>query len=366
MEAIEKRFGGNKESKKVHKTLLKQCLQLDNEDLQQIDAADLKEIDLKWQMAMLTMKAKRLLKKTGRKVGVNEYETIGFDKTKVECYNCHKRCHFARECRALRENRNRKPRRFIKVLSRKCLYIKFCGRLGNIYLSFHHEFISIDGHEHEVLNLNSAGMSSTVRVNQMVTIFLTESSIHLLDNYRYPVDISLIHVESRKSPTAELFDVDSGRIFIHYCTKLSTLKALKELILKIPGAITLSLFITVDSREERAKFEVKCKYVTRSTGKGRKNEENTYSYEALRRNLDYGGSRHQYSNHGTILSIVTRKLGDFLSTYLSEVLDSTLGSSLKKPLSKGIVHHPRPLNDLKTSTTSSRKAMNRYTKLGTV
>ncbi|GJT97149.1 zinc knuckle CX2CX4HX4C containing protein [Tanacetum coccineum] len=37
---------------------------------------------------------------------------------------------------------------------------------------------------------------------------------------------------------------------------------------------------------------------------------------------------------------------------------------LKKPLSKGIVHHPRPLNDLKTSTTSSRKAMNRYTKLG--
>nr|GEX85752.1 hypothetical protein [Tanacetum cinerariifolium] len=29
-----------------------------------------------------------------------------------------------------------------------------------------------------------------------------------------------------------------------------------------------------------------------------------------------------------------------------------------------IVHHPRPLNDLKTSTTSRKKAMNRYTKLG--
>ncbi|GJS28355.1 hypothetical protein Tco_0488975 [Tanacetum coccineum] len=37
---------------------------------------------------------------------------------------------------------------------------------------------------------------------------------------------------------------------------------------------------------------------------------------------------------------------------------------LKKPLSKGIVHHPRPLNDLKTSINSSRKAMNCYTKLG--
>ncbi|GJZ10987.1 hypothetical protein Tco_0545746 [Tanacetum coccineum] len=39
-------------------------------------------------------------------------------------------------------------------------------------------------------------------------------------------------------------------------TKLSTLEALKGLILKIPGAITLSLFTTVDSREEGAEFEV--------------------------------------------------------------------------------------------------------------
>ncbi|GJR90822.1 hypothetical protein Tco_0214833 [Tanacetum coccineum] len=31
-----------------------------------------------------------------------------------------------------------------------------------------------------------------------------------------PVDTSLIHLESRKSPTAELFDVDSGRVSIHH------------------------------------------------------------------------------------------------------------------------------------------------------
>ncbi|GJX47996.1 hypothetical protein Tco_0273186 [Tanacetum coccineum] len=46
---------------------------------------------------------------------------------------------------------------------------------------------------------------------------LIMSSIHLLDLYRYPVDTSLIHIESRKSPTAVLFDDDTGRTSIRHC-----------------------------------------------------------------------------------------------------------------------------------------------------
>ncbi|GJR85044.1 hypothetical protein Tco_0209055 [Tanacetum coccineum] len=49
--------------------------QFDNEDLQQIQPNDLEEIDLRWQ-AMLTIRAKRLLKKTGRKFFVNGTKTI--------------------------------------------------------------------------------------------------------------------------------------------------------------------------------------------------------------------------------------------------------------------------------------------------
>ncbi|GJT95946.1 putative ribonuclease H-like domain-containing protein [Tanacetum coccineum] len=176
--AIEKRFGGNKESRKTQKTLLKQQyknfngsssegldqtydrlqkfisqLEILGETISQedtnlkflrslpsewkthtliwrnkpdldtlsmddlynnlkiyeteIDADDLEETDLKWQMAMLTMRARRFLNKTGRKISANGSETIGFNKSKVECYNCHKRAHFARECKASRENRNR-------------------------------------------------------------------------------------------------------------------------------------------------------------------------------------------------------------------------------------------------------------------
>nr|GEV76358.1 putative ribonuclease H-like domain-containing protein [Tanacetum cinerariifolium] len=75
--------------------------QFDNEDLRQIDVDDLEEMDLKWQMAMLTMRARRFLQKTDRNLGANGPTSMGFDMSKVECYNCHRKGHFSWECRSL-------------------------------------------------------------------------------------------------------------------------------------------------------------------------------------------------------------------------------------------------------------------------
>nr|GFA26578.1 hypothetical protein [Tanacetum cinerariifolium] len=62
-------------------------------------------MDLRWQMAMLTMRARRFLQKTGRNLVDNRVTTMGFDMSKVECYNCHRKGHFARECRSPKDTR---------------------------------------------------------------------------------------------------------------------------------------------------------------------------------------------------------------------------------------------------------------------
>nr|GEZ16111.1 hypothetical protein [Tanacetum cinerariifolium] len=59
----------------------------------------------KWQMAMLTMRARKFLQKTGRNLGVNGPTSMSFDMANVECYNSHRKGHFARECRSPKDSR---------------------------------------------------------------------------------------------------------------------------------------------------------------------------------------------------------------------------------------------------------------------
>nr|GEY48486.1 hypothetical protein [Tanacetum cinerariifolium] len=133
MEAIEKRFDGNKETKKPTCRMEDSYPHLKEQDrfgrsstnesvivvasvfdasakvlvsaLPNVDTLSDAEMDLNWQMAMLTIRARRFLQKTGRNLGANGTTSIGFDMSKVECYNCHRRVHFARECESPKDTR---------------------------------------------------------------------------------------------------------------------------------------------------------------------------------------------------------------------------------------------------------------------
>ncbi|GJY97919.1 putative ribonuclease H-like domain-containing protein [Tanacetum coccineum] len=82
--------------------------QLENEDFQQMDGDDLEELDLRWQVAMLTVRVKKFIQRTGRNMDFKEKRPVSLDKSKIECYNCHRKGHFARECRSGR-SQGRRP-----------------------------------------------------------------------------------------------------------------------------------------------------------------------------------------------------------------------------------------------------------------
>nr|GEW98628.1 hypothetical protein [Tanacetum cinerariifolium] len=74
--------------------------QIKFEDINQIDEDDMEEMDIKWNMALLSMRADKFWKRTRKKISIQGSDVAGFDKSKVECFNCHKMGHFAKECRA--------------------------------------------------------------------------------------------------------------------------------------------------------------------------------------------------------------------------------------------------------------------------
>nr|GEZ10242.1 retrovirus-related Pol polyprotein from transposon TNT 1-94 [Tanacetum cinerariifolium] len=57
-------------------------------------------MDIKWNMALLSMRDDKFWKKIGKKISIQGTDVAGFDKSKAECFNCYKMGYFAKECRA--------------------------------------------------------------------------------------------------------------------------------------------------------------------------------------------------------------------------------------------------------------------------
>ncbi|KAI3767878.1 hypothetical protein L2E82_18307 [Cichorium intybus] len=69
-------------------------------DLDQVHPDDVEEMDISWHIAMAVFRAKKFIRKTGSKnwVANNGEKKVGFNKTKLQCYNCHEPGHFDCEC----------------------------------------------------------------------------------------------------------------------------------------------------------------------------------------------------------------------------------------------------------------------------
>nr|GEV03254.1 hypothetical protein [Tanacetum cinerariifolium] len=89
--------------------------QIKYEEISQIDDDDIEEMDIKWNLALLSMRADRFWKKSGKKITIQGSDVASFDKSKVECFNCHKMGHFVRECRSPRsQDRGKRERESYK------------------------------------------------------------------------------------------------------------------------------------------------------------------------------------------------------------------------------------------------------------
>nr|GEY75113.1 hypothetical protein [Tanacetum cinerariifolium] len=72
--------------------------QLAYEDFEQVDQLEMEELDIKWKMAMLSLRINTFQKKAGRKINFNNKDSARFDRRKERCYNYLQLGHFAREC----------------------------------------------------------------------------------------------------------------------------------------------------------------------------------------------------------------------------------------------------------------------------
>ncbi|GJX84179.1 putative ribonuclease H-like domain-containing protein [Tanacetum coccineum] len=107
IESIEKRYRGNKESKKysskwkTHALIWRNKVEIETISLDDLyNNLKIYELELTGSSSTSQNTAHRVstTHTQGRKLDING-QRVSFDKSKVECYNCHKHGYFARECR---------------------------------------------------------------------------------------------------------------------------------------------------------------------------------------------------------------------------------------------------------------------------
>ncbi|GJS23022.1 ribonuclease H-like domain-containing protein [Tanacetum coccineum] len=321
-DAIQTRFGGNDATKKTQKTLLKQRYENFNapstESLdsifnriqkiisqlailgENISQEDLnlmfsRSLPFEWNTHVVVWRNKPDLdtmsfddlytnfkiveqERIGKKITINGSDIAGYDKSKVECFNCHKMGHFARECKSLR-NQESRPRNHDNGNRNQ----DSSRRTVNVEETSSKAIVAIDGADSEVYNDKTCS-------NTCLKSFETLKT--QLDNLRVEFNKSEFNLATYKRGlifTLPIIDLSNSGLeeFQHHEFKSYGPKASKSVCVDTSNEVkktydTPLVEELVSEKEKQTVFPTKIEFVKQQDKTARKPVKVNYNYTTNR------------------------------------------------------------------------------------